>query len=233
MTLLPSNATPFETALEHALALITEIPNPIDTLWDPWKCPVQFLPWLAWQYSVDYWRADWPETVKRQVIDAAYSVHRIKGTLPAIKSGIASLGIEASIVRWFETEPKGQPYTMTVTAWAKPASETNIVLDADGQLDLVEMVDATKALRTDAAIRVGARLGTTLCLAAMAAALQSVSARATCPQGLPLSIGQAAGADACRLVAIRATAPMGLRLGTAAANGADAVHLFDARMTAQ
>lgn len=233
MTLQPANATAFEIALEHALALITEIPNPIDTLWDPWKCPLQFLPWLAWQYSVDYWRADWPEAVKRQVVDAAYSVHRIKGTLPAIKSGIASLGIEASIVRWFETEPKGEPYTMTVTAWAKPADEASILLDAAGQLDLVEMVDATKALRTDAAIRVGARLGTTLRLAAMAASLQSVAVRATCPQGLPLGIGQAAGADACRLSEIRATAPMGLRLGTAAANGADAVHLFEARMTVQ
>jgi len=176
MTLQPSNATPFEIALEHALALLTEIPNPIDTLWDPWKCPVQFLPWLAWQYSVDYWRGDWSETVKRQVIDAAYSVHRIKGTLPAIKSGIASLGIEASIVRWFETTPKGLPYTMTVTAWAKPASETTIVLDAGGQHDLIEMVDATKALRTDASIRIGSAQAAALGFAAVGAPRQIITA---------------------------------------------------------
>jgi phage tail P2-like protein len=207
MTLQPANATSFEISLEHALALLTEIPNPIDTLWNPWTCPVPFLPWLAWQYSVDYWRADWPEAVKRQVIDAAYSVHRIKGTLPAIQSGIASLGIEASIERWFETEPKGAPYTMTVTAWAKPASEANILLDGEGQRDLIEVVDATKALRTKAAIRVGARFGSIVGLAAGADSRQSLAVRATCPHGLPLGLGQAAGADA--------------------------VHLFEARMTAQ
>ncbi|HYG91209.1 MAG TPA: phage tail protein I [Azospirillum sp.] len=195
MTLQPTNATPFEIALEHALALITEIPNPIDTLWDPWKCPAQFLPWLAWQYSVDHWRSDWPETVKRQVIASAYEVHRIKGTLPAIKAGIAGLGIEADIVRWFETEPKGAPYTMTVTAWAKPASETNIVLDAAGQQDLIEMVGATKALRTDAAIRIGSVQAGALGLAAVAAPHQTVTADtpAAMRDGAGACLGLAAG----------------------------------------
>ncbi len=233
MSLLPSNATAFEIALEHALALITEIPNPIDTLWDPWTCPLQFLPWLAWQYSVDYWRTDWPEAVKRQVVDAAYSVHRIKGTLPAIKSGIASLGIEADIVRWFETEPKGEPYTMTVTAWARPASASTIVLDAAGQQDLIEMVDATKALRTDAAIKIGAKVGASLGVAAAAAAGQSLSATATCPQGLPARLGVAPAADTATLCAARAALPFGLRLGTAAGSGADAATFCEARMILQ
>ncbi|WP_218789976.1 phage tail protein I, partial [Klebsiella pneumoniae] len=24
-------------------------------LWNPWKCPVKFLPYLAWAFSVDRW----------------------------------------------------------------------------------------------------------------------------------------------------------------------------------
>lgn len=183
MSLLPANATAFETALEHALALITEIPNPIDTLWDPWTCPAQFLPWLAWQYSVDYWRTDWPEPVKRQVVAVSYEVHRIKGTLPAIKQGIAGLGIEADIVRWFETEPKGEPYTMMVTAWAKPASDTNIVLDAGGQQDLREVIEATKALRTDFALRIGAGYGASTAIAGGLASLQRLSVGMSAPAG--------------------------------------------------
>lgn len=203
MTLLPSNATDFELALEHAIALLTEIPNPIDTLWDPWRCPVKFLPWLAWQYSVDYWREEWPEAVKRQVIDAAYDVHRIKGTLPAIKGAIAGLGIEAQIVRWFETEPKGEPYTMTITAWAKPAGEESIALDEQGQRDLAEMVDATKALRTDAAIRVGSVQAAALGLAAVGASRQTLSAAsaAALRDGSQAGLGLAAGshtAPRCR-----------------------------------
>jgi phage tail P2-like protein len=182
-SLQPSNATPVELALEHAVALITEIPNPIDTLWDPWKCPVAFLPWVAWQYSVDYWRPEWPEQIKRQVIDAAYEVHRIKGTLPAIKRAIEGLGIESEIVRWFETDPPGAPYTMSVTAWAKPASDTNIVLDAAGQDDLREVIEATKALRTDFALRIGAGYSAATAIAGGLASLQRISVGMSAPAG--------------------------------------------------
>lgn len=176
MSLQPANATAFEIALEHALALITEIPNPIDTLWDPAACPVQLLPWLAWQYSVDYWRSEWPEAVKRQVIASAYDVHRIKGTLPAITQGIAGLGIAADVIRWFETSPPGEPYTMTVTAWAGPASATSVLLDDASQRDLVEMVEATKALRTDARIRIGVALDAAMGMAAVTAPRQTLTA---------------------------------------------------------
>lgn len=232
-SLQPSNATPVELALEHAVALITEIPNPIDTLWDPWKCPLDFLPWLAWQYSVDYWRADWPEQIKRQVIDVAYDVHRIKGTLPAIKRAVEGLGIEAEITRWFETEPKGKPYTMTVTAWTKPANSDGLVLDESGQRDLLETIDATKALRTDVSVRVGVRGGAGVSLAAAAASTRFLSARGETPQGLPARLGQAVSANAARLCEARAATPMGLRLGTAAASGGGACHLFEARMKVQ
>ncbi|MGE4526831.1 MAG: phage tail protein I [Rhodospirillaceae bacterium] len=196
MSLLPANATAFEIALEHALALITEIPNPIDTLWDPWRCPAKFLPWLAWQYSVDYWREDWPEAVKRQVIDKAYGVHRIKGTLPAVRDAIAGLGITADVVRWFETAPQGEPYTMTITAWAAASGESNIVLDRTGQTDLIEMVDATKALRTDAAIRVGTAQDAAMGMAAFAVARLTLDADTSSAlrDGGEARLGFAAGA---------------------------------------
>lgn len=196
MSLQPANATALERALEHALALITEIPNPIDTLWDPWACPAQYLPWLAWQYSVDYWRPEWTETVKRQVIDAAYGVHRIKGTLPAIQRAINGLGIEAEIVRWFELDPPGEPYTMTVTAWAGAAADGNVQLDAAGQQDLIEMVQAAKALRTHVDIRAGARLSGSLGVAAICAPRQTLTAvtPAAGRDGGSAGIGLAAGA---------------------------------------
>lgn len=199
-SLQPSNATPVELALEHAVALITEIPNPIDTLWDPWKCPVAFLPWLAWQYSVDYWRADWPEQIKRQVIDAAYEVHRIKGTLPAIKRAIEGLGVGVEITRWFETEPKGAPYTMTVTV-KRPAEGMN----AEMQRDLAEMLDASKALRTDAQLRIGAEVMSTFGFASLAAPRQTLSADtpASTRDGAAAGIGFAGGGHAApRLHAI-------------------------------
>lgn len=194
-SLQPPNATPVELALEHAVALITEIPNPIDTLWDPWKCPVAFLPWLAWQYSVDYWRADWPEQIKRQVIDAAYEVHRIKGTLPAIKRAVEGLGIEAEITRWFETEPKGVPYTMTVTALATGTGTATLLSDGI-QRDLIEMVDASKALRTDVSILIRAEHVADFGLAAVMTLMPMPVCEGQGIQGLRMPIKIACAASA-------------------------------------
>ena len=85
-TLLPPNATPLERALEADGAQLGDIPVPIDTLWIPETCPAALLPWLAYSVSVDLWNPDWPESVKRQVIAAAFDVHRIKGTLGAVRT---------------------------------------------------------------------------------------------------------------------------------------------------
>tara|TARA_R110002020_G_scaffold467027_4_gene690212 strand:+ start:24832 stop:26103 length:1272 start_codon:yes stop_codon:yes gene_type:complete len=79
--LQPDNATAWELAV--SLTSAERHPAPyglLKTLWDPWTCPIQFLPFLARALSVDIWRDDWPETKKRAVVARAKQHHRHKGS---------------------------------------------------------------------------------------------------------------------------------------------------------
>lgn len=80
-TLLPSSATPLERAFSLAAA---EQPRPpvelLTRLYDPLTCPETILPYLAWAFSVDLWKEDWPVEKKRAVVAAAPVLHRLKGT---------------------------------------------------------------------------------------------------------------------------------------------------------
>ncbi len=125
-TLLPANATALERAIEAAQARLSDVPVPVDALWDPWRCPAELLPWLAWAWSVDEWDAGWPEEIKRRVIAAAPDVHRLKGTRAAVARALEAIGVFADIVEWWQKSPKGQPGTFSVTAWV------NVQLEAGG-----------------------------------------------------------------------------------------------------
>lgn len=97
-TLLPPNATPLDRAIERATAPLGDIPVPIDTVWDPYACPAELLPWLAWAVSVDVWDSTWSERTKRDVIAASYDVHRHKGSVWSVKAAIRAAGFETPTV---------------------------------------------------------------------------------------------------------------------------------------
>jgi phage tail P2-like protein len=85
-TLLPPNATPFERTIEAATwRLGDEGPNGIRALWNAETIPAQLLPWLAWALNVDAWDASWDEAKKRSVVATALALHRIDGTLAAVR----------------------------------------------------------------------------------------------------------------------------------------------------
>lgn len=112
--LLPPQSTTAERALSDAIARISDVPVPIDTLWTPETCPAGLLPWLAWAVSVDVWDSRWPDQVKRDVIAASIALHREKGTKAGMLRALAALGVEADIDEWFDVG--GQPYTFRVRA---------------------------------------------------------------------------------------------------------------------
>lgn len=90
--LLPPQETPLEAALDQTFGRMSDLPVPIDRLWDPQRCPVTHLAWLAWALSVDDWNPEWPEDRKRMVIAASIEVHRHKGTVGSIKRALAASG---------------------------------------------------------------------------------------------------------------------------------------------
>ena len=171
-TLLPPSATPFERALEQALARIEDVPVPVDTLWDPHRCPAALLPWLAWAWSVDEWDPDWPEHVKRRVIAAAPEVHRLKGTRAAVERALKAIGVFAEIVEWWQKSPKGQPGTFSVTAWGNEQLHAGgAVLTERVQRQIDRIVRCAGPLSRAYDLVVGALFGDRLAIASAGAAL--------------------------------------------------------------
>ncbi|MGX9944864.1 phage tail protein I [Bradyrhizobium denitrificans] len=85
--ILAPNATLYERTLASQVdRLLSLDTDRLRRLWDPFRCHIDDLPYLAWSFSVDLWDTDWPEAKKRKVVADAISHHRIKGT----KAGMAT-----------------------------------------------------------------------------------------------------------------------------------------------
>jgi phage tail P2-like protein len=111
-SLLPSNSTQLERALEAGFYERTIIP--LRTLYNAATCPVHLLPHLAWAWSVDRWDHRWSEATKRSAIAASYYIHAHKGTIGALRRVVEPLGYLIEIVEWFNTVPKGVPGTFAL-----------------------------------------------------------------------------------------------------------------------
>lgn len=87
------------------------IPQPHRAQWNPDTCPIETLPWLAWQMGVEAWRSDWPENIKRAIVRNAIQVQRQRGTIKSVRDTVSSFGGAISIREWWQTVPKGLPHT--------------------------------------------------------------------------------------------------------------------------
>ena len=91
LALLPPNHGPAEGALTAA-ATAAALPVPIVQLWDPANCPEALLPWLAWSLRVEDWDSAWSIQRKRDVVAEAIALHRIRGTVAAVKRALLLAG---------------------------------------------------------------------------------------------------------------------------------------------
>lgn len=114
MSLLPPNASPAERVLAELMTRVLSIPSRVQVLWSAEHCPPAHLPWLAWSLSVDDWHPDWPTERKRVVTAASYHVHRVKGTVGAVRTALAANGYNSRVVEWFEESPPATPATFAV-----------------------------------------------------------------------------------------------------------------------
>lgn len=92
-SLLPPNRTPLEAAVSATIA--GSFPRPagaIAAVFDADSCPLDLLPFLAWELSVDLWDDDWSESTKRKACRDAYRLHALKTTLAGIREHVALTG---------------------------------------------------------------------------------------------------------------------------------------------
>ncbi|MEX0546061.1 phage tail protein I [Raoultella terrigena] len=107
-SLLPPGSSALERRLAQACSGISDLNVPLRDLWNPWKCPAKFLPYLAWAFSVDRWEETWTETAKRQAVSDAFWIHQRKGTVAAVKRVIEGLGYSMTLNEWWEVaDPAG------------------------------------------------------------------------------------------------------------------------------
>ena len=83
-SLLPTNSTPLELAVERGCLASYGQPVPIPAVWEPEICPAALLPRLAQIYAVDEWDDTWPSFQKISAIETSVQVHQQKGTLASI-----------------------------------------------------------------------------------------------------------------------------------------------------
>jgi phage tail P2-like protein len=141
--LLPPSATENERQLSLAADRATALPVDVRDVWSPEACPSQILPWLAWAFGVESWDVTWTDQQKRAAIAASLPVKRVKGTIGAVRKAVASMGLQAEVVEWFNQLPPGNPYTYDLIIEAEQAGfgEPQFRL-------LLDLVDRTKNVRS-------------------------------------------------------------------------------------
>lgn len=154
MELLPPNSTPIERAVDGvAASRLDALAQRVLRRWNPWTCPPKWLGILAWSVSVDSWRQEWPEATKRAVIAASPMVHRLKGTVAAVRTAAEAVAGRATvrIIEWFQPGGSGRPFTALV--------EVDVTNGALATLphDIIDAVTGAKPLRTHIDVRISAR----------------------------------------------------------------------------
>lgn len=117
---LPPNATSGEKALEQAssepvIALNTSVVRQVK---NADLCPEMLLPWLAWEFAVDFWEDSWSDKQKRQVIQDAAYIHQHRGTAGAVRRALSSIDVPSRVIEWWQEEPRAAPYTFRVEVYS-------------------------------------------------------------------------------------------------------------------
>lgn len=112
-TLLAPNSTLLERNLAEVSKDAFELPS-IRVVKNIDEVPSEFLPFLAYQKSVDYWDDSWQDQLKREMIKSSRNQHKIKGTTAAIKQALEPFGYEVNLIEWWQAQPNLTPGTFNL-----------------------------------------------------------------------------------------------------------------------
>lgn len=123
-SLLPPNSTQLERNLTEVGKDAFELPS-IRVIKNIDQVPAQFLPFIAYQKSVDYWDDHWQDALKRKVIKSSKEQHKIKGTAAAIRRALEPFGYEVKLIEWFKASPELTPgtFNLELDLIGKPLSQ--------------------------------------------------------------------------------------------------------------
>lgn len=111
---MATGSSVLEQRAAETCAVISDLSVPLRDLWNPWRCPVKFLPYLAWAFSVDRWEETWSETEKRQAVSEAFWIHQRKGTVAAVRRLIETLGYSMTLQEWWEVADRAGTFRLEI-----------------------------------------------------------------------------------------------------------------------
>lgn len=140
-TLLPPSSTPVERKLAQVGADIEDVPIPLRMLRRAATTPADLLPWLAWERSVDRWDDAWTEEAKRKAITNSFLIHKLKGTIGALRRVVEPLGYLLEVTEWWQMVPEGRrgTFRLTIGVLDSGISETMY-------FELERLIEVTKRL---------------------------------------------------------------------------------------
>jgi phage tail P2-like protein len=145
MYLVPPGSTDLEKSLDDLLRIRFEnLPTALNNLWNPQKCPSDFLPFLAWSFSVDNWDTSDTDEKKRSHIENSVWLHKRKGTVGALKRALSLFGASVSITEWWQHSPQGAPHTFGVQI----SLGGEIATTVEALNNLKSIIDAVKPVRS-------------------------------------------------------------------------------------
>ena len=122
-SLLPKSVSVLERRLAEVCSDMADLSVPLRDLWNPSSCPVNFLPYLAWAFSVDRWDESWEESVKRKIVEDAFYIHQHKGTTRAIRRVVEPFGFFIRIIEWWQTGEKPGTFRLDISVQDKGITE--------------------------------------------------------------------------------------------------------------
>lgn len=145
-TLLPPNATQGELALELVMSHVGDQLFDVRDAKNADLCPVDLLPWLAWENAITWWDPTWTEEQKRGAIKSAPAVNKKRGTLGAVKQALAAVGYAVDVIEWFNETPPAEPHTFRIVVNGNVDTPTlakihNQVIDAKNCRSWLSSID--------------------------------------------------------------------------------------------
>lgn len=141
-TLLPPNSTAFERNVARANAALercnTQVIGDVTRVDD---APDEFLPYLAWEVSVDRWSDAWTDETKRKIIRESFYVHKRKGTIASLRRVVEPFGYLLQVIEWFQETPMAQRGTFKLDIGVNNEGITDAVY-----AELERLIDETKPL---------------------------------------------------------------------------------------
>lgn len=131
-SLLSPGSSPLERRLAQTCSGISDLQVSLRDLWNPSTCPVRFLPYLAWAFSVDRWDESWTESVKRRVVQDAFYIHQHKGTTSAVRRVVEPFGFLIRIIEWWQTGETPGMFRLDIGVQELPHNDNPICPIASG-----------------------------------------------------------------------------------------------------